>query len=61
MTAEELKNHVREYAAEHFPGWEVGSVMIRGKTVDEFERLLVLPTSSVAEPASPPPAPSQEP
>jgi hypothetical protein len=53
MSAQELKDCVRQYAQENLPGWECAGVVIRvGRGPDaEAERLVVLPTSD--EPVSP--------
>lgn len=45
MTAEELKEKVRQYADEHLPGWQCAGVTFRvGPLIDSRnELLLVLP------------------
>lgn len=45
VSADELKELVRAYAAEHLPGWACGSVMLRrGEGANlVIEEILVLP------------------
>ncbi len=56
MSAEDVKEAVRQYAEEHLPGWRTAGVMILVGPVgeDEQERLLV-------RPATPTPPPSDSP
>ena len=60
MSAEELKTAVREYANENFPGWRSASITIIVGEIgndDDWERLLVAPTSHQG-PGQPPLSPS---
>lgn len=45
MSAEELKNYVRQYAEEHLPGWACAGVSIRLGEIGSHvtETLVVLP------------------
>lgn len=46
-TAEDVKEVVRRYCNEHFPGWRATGVAIRIGEIgeDDYERLLVLPAT----------------